>query len=148
MKEDGDDGDPRPIGVLICDDNAPMRSVLRDVIALRPSLCVVGEAADGDEVIREAELLQPDIILLDLAMPNRTGLEALPKLNEVAPSAKVIVLSSFSSAGVAASAIALGAALCLVKGVSPDAINDAIEAVQAERLLRSVPISAGRAPVV
>jgi DNA-binding NarL/FixJ family response regulator len=104
-----------------------MREVLRDVIELRPSLRVVGEAADGDEAVVEATRLQPDVILLDLAMPNRTGLAALMELGQVAPSARIIVFSSFSTAAVAEEVLALGAVLYLEKGASPDAINDAIE---------------------
>jgi DNA-binding NarL/FixJ family response regulator len=118
-----------PVGVLICDDNQAMRDVLRDVIALRPSLRVIGSAADGDEAITQATLLQPDVILLDLAMPHRTGLGALPELVQVAPQAKIIVLSSLAKASVGEAVIELGAALYLEKGVSPDEINDAIEAI-------------------
>jgi DNA-binding NarL/FixJ family response regulator len=94
------------IGVLICDDNESMRNVLRDVIGL-----------------------QPDVILLDLAMPHRTGLGALPELVQVAPEARIIVLSSLARASVGQAVIELGAALYLEKGASPDEINDAIEAV-------------------
>jgi two-component system response regulator NreC len=120
------------IGVLICDDNEAMRALLRTVIELRPSLRVVGEAADGIDTIRETRRLQPDVILLDLAMPRRTGLEVLPELHAVAPKAKIIVLSGFSTASVADGVIGLGAVRYLTKGADPDAINDAIEAVVAE----------------
>ena len=58
---------------------------------------VVGEAADGNEAIVEAIRLQPDVILLDLAMPNRSGLEALPELRRVAPNAQIVVFSGFAS---------------------------------------------------
>ena len=118
--------EPR-IEVLICDDNRPMREVLRDVIELRPSLEVVGEAADGDEAVAEATRLQPNVILLDLAMPNRTGLAAIAELGQVAPSAAIIVFSSFAAETVAGEVLALGAVRYLEKGASPDAINDAIE---------------------
>jgi DNA-binding NarL/FixJ family response regulator len=115
------------ITILICDDNGPMREVLRDVIELRPSLEVVGEAGDGDEAVVEAMRLQPDVILLDLAMPNRTGLGALVELGQVAPFAKIIVFSSFLAEAVADDVLALGAVRYLEKGASPDEINDAIE---------------------
>jgi DNA-binding NarL/FixJ family response regulator len=120
------------IGVLICDDNEPMRALLRVVVELRPSLRVVGEAADGHDAIREAERLQPDVILLDLAMPRRTGLEVLPELRRIAPEARVIVFSGFSTASVAEGALDLGAVRFLTKGADPEAINDAIEEVVAE----------------
>ena len=123
-----------PIGVLICDDDAAMRGMLRSVLELRPSLHAVGEASDGDEAVAEAARLQPDVILLDLAMPHRTGLEALIELRQVAPRAKVIVFSGFSMASVAEEVIGLGVVLYLSKGADPDAINDAIEQAAAETL--------------
>jgi len=124
---------PRPdsVSVLICDDNQSMRDVLRDVIGLRPSLRVIGQAVDGNEAIREATRLQPDVILLDLAMPHRTGLGALPELVQAAPQTKIIVLSSLAKASIGKAVIELGAALYLEKGATPDEINDAIEAVNA-----------------
>ena len=121
-----------PVGVLICDDNAALRALLRAVIGLRPSLRVVGEAGDGNEAIAEATRLQPDIIMLDLAMPRRTGLDALPELRQVAPAAKIIVFSGFSAASVADEVIALGAVHYLSKGSDVDEINDAIEEVAAQ----------------
>ena len=120
------------IGVLICDDDAMVRKLLRAVVESRPSFRVVGEAADGDEAIAEASGLQPDVILLDLAMPRRTGLDAIPELGRVAPAAKIIVLTGFSEASVAQDVIDLGAVRFLTKGASPDAINDAIEEAAAE----------------
>jgi DNA-binding NarL/FixJ family response regulator len=120
------------IGVLICDDDAAIRRMLRSVLELRPSLCTVGEAGDGNEAVAEAARLQPDVILLDLAMPNRTGLECLPELRQVAPGARVVVFSGFSMASVAEEAVGLGAALYLSKGADPEAINDAIEQAAAQ----------------
>jgi DNA-binding NarL/FixJ family response regulator len=120
------------VGVLICDDSEALRALLRAVIGLRPSLRVVGEAGDGNAAIVEATRLQPDIILLDLAMPRRTGLEALPELRLVAPAAKIIVFSGFSTASVAEEVIELGAARYLSKGADPEAINDVIEEVAAQ----------------
>src|ERR1700730_6992151 len=114
------------IGVLICDDDEAIRQMLRAVIELRPSLRTAGEAADGNQVLAEAARLQPDVILLDLAMPQRTGLESLPELRRVAPAARIIVFSGFSMASVAEEAIGLGAVFYLSKGADPDAINDPI----------------------
>lgn len=117
----------REVGVLICDDYASMRALLRMIIEARPGMAVVGEAADGREAIVEATRLQPDVILLDLAMPYKTGLEALQRLRVVAPAARVIIFSGFSMASVSEDVIALGAVLYLQKGASPDAIAEAIE---------------------
>ena len=73
-------------------------------------------------MIAEATRLQPDVILLDLAMPNLSGLDALPELHRVAPNAQIIVFSGFASAAVADEVIALGAASYLEKGASPETI--------------------------
>lgn len=133
------------IDVLICDDNQPLRALLREVIGLRPSLRVVGEARDGNEAIEEATRLQPEIILLDLAMPRRTGLGALPELRQVAPEAKIIVFSGFSTASVVDEVLALGAARYLSKGADIDEINDAIEEVAAQAMADPV-VTASVAP--
>ena len=114
-------------GVLICDDNDAMRTLLSVIVGTSLSMRVVGEAADGNEAIVEATRLQPNVILLDLAMPNRNGLEALPELRHVAPDAQIIVFSGFASNTVADQALALGAANYLEKGAHPDTIVATIE---------------------
>ena len=119
------------ITVLICDDSPSMRSLLRIVVELRDGMSVAGEAADGDAAIAQAELLQPDAILLDLSMPRRTGLEALPEINRVAPAAKVIVLSGFARSIVEEGLLGDGVAAYLSKGCEPDEILTAIEAAVA-----------------
>ena len=126
--------DNATIGVLICDDIDAMRMLLGIVVGLRPSLRVVGEARDGNEAISEAKRLQPDVILLDLSMPRRTGLDALPEIRQVAPAAQVIVLSGFVASLIEDDVLALGAARFIEKGVDPDVIADAIEDVAAGRL--------------
>ena len=134
------------VGVLICDDTEAMRVLLRAVIGLRPSLSVVGEAGDGDAAIVEATRLQPDVVMLDLAMPRRTGLEAISELRRVAPAAKIIVFSAFSAESVATEVIGLGAVRYLSKGADVDEINDAIEEVAGLMALDAV-ASGGAAPV-
>lgn len=114
--------DDKLAGVLICDDNEAIRELLAAIVGGGPGMQVVGEAADGNEAIIEAIRLQPDVILLDLAMPNRNGLEALPELRRVAPAAQIIVFSGFASATVAEQVLALGAASYLEKGADPDTI--------------------------
>lgn len=126
MAEPGGPASPG-IAVLICDDSASMRSLLRIVVELRDGMSVAGEAADGDAAIAQAELLQPDAILLDLSMPRRTGLEALPEINRVAPAAKVIVLSGFARSIVPESVLGDGVAAYLSKGCEPEEILAAIE---------------------
>jgi DNA-binding NarL/FixJ family response regulator len=114
-------------GVLVCDDNETVRMLLGVIVDGSPGMRVVGEAGDGNEAIAEATRLQPDVIMLDLAMPNRSGLEALPELRLIAPDAKIIVFSGFASGIVAEEVIALGAASYLEKGTRPDLIVATIQ---------------------
>src|SRR5487761_344780 len=109
-------------GVLICDDVDAMRVLLAVVIGLRAGLCVVGEARDGNEAVAEAARLQPDVILLDLSMPHRTGLDALPEIKQVAPAARIIVLSGFRASTIEAEALALGVDRYIEKGADADVI--------------------------
>jgi DNA-binding NarL/FixJ family response regulator len=114
-------------GVLICDDNEAMRSLLGAVVGTSLRLRVVGEAVDGNDAVLQATRLQPMVILLDLAMPVRSGLDALPELRTVAPDARIIVFSGFAGSIVADEVIALGATGYLEKGADPDTIVATIE---------------------
>jgi DNA-binding NarL/FixJ family response regulator len=118
------------IGVLICDDVEAMRRLLRIVVELSPNLRVVGEASNGQEAVSQAKQLQPDVILLDLSMPIRTGLHALPEIRVVASAAAVIAFSGLDESVVGSAALQAGAALFLQKGAADaDTIIAAIEDV-------------------
>ena len=119
-------------GVLICDDNEAVRALVGMIVDRAVGLTVVGEAADGNEAIVEATRLQPDVIMLDLAMPKLSGLEAIPALRRIAPRAQIIVFSGFASASVAAQVLALGAVSYLEKGANPDRIVATIEQALAD----------------
>ena len=134
MSNGGPAYDDAAAGVLICDDNDAMRALLGAIIAENPRLQVVGEASDGSDVVAQASRLQPDVILLDLAMPIRSGLEALPELRRVAPDAQVIVFSGFAGGIVADDVLELGAASYLEKGAPPDTIIATIEQVLASSI--------------
>jgi DNA-binding NarL/FixJ family response regulator len=128
--------DGAEIGVLICDDVEAMRMLLGLAIGLGADLRVVGEARDGNEAISEAKRLQPDVILLDLSMPRRTGLDALPAIKQAAPRAQVVVFSGFVASTIEAEVLALGAARFIEKGVDPEAIIAAIREVAMVRPAR------------
>ena len=113
--------------LLICDDTEAIRTLLRTMIERTSDMRVVGEAADGDQVVIAATQLQPDVILLDLAMPVRSGLDALPELRQVAPQAAIIVFSGFASETVIEHALALGADRYLQKGAAPALILATIQ---------------------
>jgi DNA-binding NarL/FixJ family response regulator len=115
------------IRVLICDDVQAMRLLLTVIVDLDANLRVVGEARDGNEAVSQAERLQPDVILLDLSMPVRTGLDALPEIRAVAPGAAVIAFSGLDESVVGEAVREAGATCFLQKGADPDAIIAAIE---------------------
>src|ERR1700758_4190298 len=83
------------IRVLIVDDHAVVREGLRAFLELQDGIEVVGEAADGQEAVAQATSLKPDVILMDLVMPRLDGVGAMRQLRETAPSARVVVLTSF-----------------------------------------------------
>jgi len=119
-----------PVRVFVCDDAPAFRDLLRMALEADGSLSVVGEAEDGTglDAIVEA---RPDVVLLDLNMPELGGLEALPRLRELAPGARVIVLSSFSAEEKEAAALAAGADRYLDKRESFTRIRDVVVEVAA-----------------
>ena len=85
-----------PIRVLVVDDHAVVREGLRSFLELQDGIDVAGEACDGEEALAEAARLEPDVVLMDLVMPNLDGVAALRRLREELPRARVIVLTSLS----------------------------------------------------
>ena len=104
--------------VLIVDDAEDLRGLLRMRMELTDHLEVVGEAGDGIAAVEQAMRLQPDLVLLDVAMPLMDGLEALPLIREAVPDVRVIVLSGFNEGTMADSARLAGADHYFVKGGS------------------------------
>ena len=105
--------------VLIVDDTCDIRRLLRLVLDGEGSFEVIGEAGDGRAGVRLAGQLQPDAVLLDLAMPVMDGLQALPLIRQVSPQSRVVILSGFNAGQLAAEAMALGADGYIEKGVRP-----------------------------
>ena len=104
--------------VLIVDDAEDLRGLLRARLDMADHLVVVGEAADGVAAVEQAILLQPDLVLLDVAMPLMDGLEALPLIRKAVPDVRVIVLSGFNDSTMAEHARQAGADHYFVKGTS------------------------------
>jgi DNA-binding NarL/FixJ family response regulator len=114
--------------VLIVDDNPNVREALRSFVE-KQSLRVSGEAANGLEAIEKAKALTPDVILLDIAMPKMSGVEAAPILRRVAPNAQIIVVTLFAdSLGTRlASAVGVDAVHSKMDGI--DKLADALKSV-------------------
>jgi DNA-binding NarL/FixJ family response regulator len=107
-----------PSRVLVVDDAVELRELLVLLLEMEDDFVVVGEAGNGAEGIEEAARLQPDLILLDLAMPVMDGLAALPRLRSAAPDTKVVVFSGFDSVAVEREARSAGAHGYIEKGVA------------------------------
>jgi YesN/AraC family two-component response regulator len=117
------------IRVLIVDDAEDIRSLLRFKFSQCGNYEVVGEAADGVEAIEQARVLQPDLVLLDMAMPKMDGLQALPMIRDLVPGVHVIVLSGFNRGTLEQEALAAGADRYVVKGGSMRELFDVIGSV-------------------
>jgi two-component system, NarL family, response regulator LiaR len=121
------------IRLVIVDDHSVVREGLRAFLRLQEGIDVVGEAAGADEAIRVVAAASPDVVLLDLVMPDGDGVGAIRRLFEVAPGVRVLVLTSFADDAQIFAAMAAGAAGYLLKDVDPAALADAIRDVHAGR---------------
>ena len=88
---------PGPIKVLIADDHPIVRQGLAAVVGQEPDMEVVGQASNGAEAVAEAGILRPDVVLMDLRMPEMDGVQAILKIKEDAPDIGIIILTTFSS---------------------------------------------------
>ena len=154
QRDDADSGGGG-IRVLLVDDHRAMREGLRALLDV-PEIHVVGEAASGREAVACVREAQPDIILLDVRMPDMDGLTAIPLIKEELPSVAVIILTSFESSTYVAEALAASAAGYVLKGVGRVALvraaqtvhegGAAFDPVALGGLIRSVRSSAGPLP--
>lgn len=129
---------------MIADDDPVVQSMLS--LSLGARFDIVGAAADGEEAIELARVWQPDAALVDVQMPKGGGLRAVRGIREVAPATAIVVLSGYRSHGVVRELTRAGAIAYRRKGVTPDALaqalNDSIEAHAAERRASAWPILA------
>ena len=119
------------IALLIADDQPLFRAGLARLLNDDPRVEVVGEAADGEEAVRLAAKLKPDVVLMDLRMPNLDGIEATRLITQADPALKVIVLTTFDTDSQVLRALQAGASGFALKDATPEAIMGAIEAVMA-----------------
>jgi DNA-binding NarL/FixJ family response regulator len=122
-------GDPEPIRVLVVDDQELCRRGLTMLRAAEPGVEVAGEAGDGLEGTSLAATAAPDVVLLDIRMPKRSGIEACQSIKEVAPSAKIIMLTVSDEEGDLYDAVKNGASGYLLKDSSIEEVAQAIRVV-------------------
>jgi two-component system, NarL family, response regulator LiaR len=116
------------VRVLIVDDHAVVREGLRNFLGMLPGIELVGEAGSGVEALELAARVRPNVVLMDLVMPQMDGIEATRRLHEEMPEVKVIVLTSFAEDNRLFPALRAGAVAYLLKDVGPKELAEAIVA--------------------
>jgi DNA-binding NarL/FixJ family response regulator len=115
--------------ILITDDHALVRRGLRAMLAAHSEWEVCGEASDGQEAVQKAMELKPDVVLMDISMPELNGLQATRQIREVLPQTEVLMLTMHDSHEIIRAARAVGARGYLVKSDSESHLIEAIRAV-------------------
>ena len=118
-----------PIRVFIAEDHAIVRKGIRALLTLEPGVEVIGDAGDGREAVRGIARSQPDVILMDLVMPELDGIQAIRQVIARDPEARILVLTSFSSDDKVFPAIKAGAMGYLLKDSGPEEVVRAIRQV-------------------
>ena len=117
------------ISIIVADDHAVVRAGLRTIIDCEDDMTVVGEACNGRQAIAEARRLHPEVVVMDLMMPEMDGVEASKILCSDNPSTKVLILTSFGSSADLSCAVASGASGVLMKDGSNEELLSAIRAL-------------------
>jgi DNA-binding NarL/FixJ family response regulator len=119
--------------LVVCDDQPAFRELISMVLGLESGIDVVGEAADGLEAIEAVRRHTPDVLLLDVAMPNMDGLEALPFIRKACPNTQVVMVTAFGSEGIRERALAAGAAGFIEKGLDVTELVEQVMQICAAR---------------
>ena len=123
--------DDAPIRVLIVDDHAVVRTGLKVFLDLQPDIEVVGEAADGSEGVAMARRLQPDVVLMDLLMPNMDGVTAIGRIKAEHPEIEIVTMTSFIEEEKVTSALEAGASGYVLKDAEAEEVAAAVRAAHA-----------------
>lgn len=121
----------KKIKVLIADDHSVMRMGLATLIGSDPGMTVVGEAENGEAVVKLVNETHPDVIVMDLMMPMLSGAEATKRILKMLPDTKILILTSYGTSGELAEAIRNGAHGVLTKDAAAESILDAVHTVAA-----------------
>jgi len=137
-----------PIRILIADDHALLRRGLATLLGFNKDIAVVGDAKNGEEAVKAAIKLKPDVVVMDLSMPVMDGVEATRQIREALPDTYVLILTSYSTSVDVSRAMEAGASGAFVKDAEDERLVDAIRTVAAggtafspeiEALVRSDP---------
>ena len=127
--------DQDEITVLIVDDHTIVRRGLKAVLSVKKyGIDIIDEACNGDEAVQKAAQLNPDVILMDLVMPEKSGLEAIREIKKMKPEARILVLTSYADDDNVAEALRIGAYGFLLKDTSPADLVQTIRSVYANKL--------------
>jgi two-component system response regulator NreC len=129
------------IRILLADDHTVMRRGLRLLLESQPEFSVVAEAADGRQAVQQAEATQPDVAVIDIAMPNLSGIEAAQRIATLLPQTAIVILSMHSDESYVLRALKVGAKGYLLKDSAEGDLIDAINAVHQGKTFFSPEIS-------
>lgn len=138
----------QPIKILIADDHALLRRGLATLLGFNMDIAVVGDAKNGEEAVKAAITLKPDVVVMDLSMPVMDGVEATRQIREALPDTHVLILTSYSTSVDVSRAMEAGASGAFVKDAEDERLVDAIRTVAAggtafspeiEAMIRSTP---------
>ena len=121
------------IAVFLADDHAVVRDGLRALLEAQADITVVGDAADGRQTVRQVQRLRPDVVVMDVAMPELNGIEATRQIGETCPGVRVIILSMHATAEHVYRAFQAGAQGYLLKDSAGQEVAEAVRAVAAGR---------------
>jgi two-component system, NarL family, response regulator NreC len=131
----------KQIRILLADDHTVMRRGLRLLIESQPEFCVVAEASDGRQAVQQAEATMPDVAVMDIAMPNLSGIEAAQRIATAQPDTAIVILSMHSDEGYVLRALKVGAKGYLLKDSAEGDLIEAIKAVHHGKTFFSPEIS-------
>jgi DNA-binding NarL/FixJ family response regulator len=129
--EDSPSAGEAPIRVLLVDDHPVLRQGLRSLLGRQRDICVVGEAGDGLAALQEVAVLKPDVVIMDLALPRLSGVEATGWIKAICPDVEVLALTGCQQRGYVPLLLAAGAAGYLLKGGRAEDLPRAIRTVAA-----------------
>jgi DNA-binding NarL/FixJ family response regulator len=116
-----------PIRILLAEDHAVVRESIRESLAREPEFLIVGEAGDGEEAVRQAKQLSPDVILMDVSMPRLNGIEATRQIKSLKPTVAILILTAYDDEQYVFSVLSAGAAGYLLKDIG---VNELVEAIK------------------